>query len=98
MDITEYGQKLAKATEDSTALANAVGTKTGADAHAAACGTDAGLNVILTGKDFNDKGIRKTAKSVAGAFFTMKAVAGLERAWHVDSSGKRKLLISRSAL
>ena len=97
MNITQFAQDLAKTTEDAKALAETTKGKSGADAHAAACTTDVGLAVLLLGADVNGRPIRKTAKSVAGAYFTMLAVAGLQRAWLVQSTG-RKLLISRSAL
>lgn len=68
----------------------------GATAHMEACGYDTGKKIVLTGTDFNGKKFRKEAKSVYGAFATMRAVAGLTRAWHIREDGTRRLLISKN--
>lgn len=65
----------------------------GATAHMHACQYDAGKVVVLTGKDVNGKRIRKEARSIYGAYMTMRAMHGLTRAWHVREDGTRKLLI-----
>jgi len=95
MKVTEYGQKLANDTQDAAALAARVGEATGATAHMLACETDTGLVVKLTGQDFRGRRISRHARSVAAAWFTMKAVAGLNNAWHILPDGTRRLLIVR---
>ena len=90
MKITEYGTALCKATNDATALKAAVGNATGATASMRAVAADAGITVVVTGG-----GLRKTAKSVAGAYFMMLACHKLANAWHVLPCGKRRLVMRK---
>lgn len=90
MKITEYGTALCKATNDATALKAAVGNATGATASMRATTADAGIIVAVTGN-----GLRKTAKSVAGAYFMMLACHKLANAWHVLPCGKRRLVMRK---
>lgn len=89
MEFTKYGKAQAQAEPIPTI------TATGATAHMEACQYDAGMEVVLTGQDVNGKRFRKTAKSVYGAYATMRAVWGLQRAWHVRPDGTRRLLMQR---
>lgn len=90
MRFTKYGQSMAKV---EPAMPNPKGL-TGASLHMAACGFDTGLSVVLTGTA-NGKRVRKTAKSVYGAYAVMHAVWGVSNAWHVRPDGTRRLLIQR---
>lgn len=67
----------------------------GATAHMHACQHDAGLTIVLIGKESNGRRFTKHAKSVYGAFMTMEACWGLNNAWLVDENGKRTLLMRR---
>lgn len=89
MRFTTYGKQAAKA-EPVPAI-----TETGATAHMLAAGHDAGMTVLLTGADVYGRRIVREARSVYGAYFTMRAMWGIQRAWHVREDGTRKLLISR---
>lgn len=93
MNTTQYARELCQRTGDRAALEKAIEGLTGASVHAKACTVDTGLEVVLTGVDAKGKRFRRTAKSVCGAWFTMKACHGLRNAWHVEN-GKRRLLIS----
>lgn len=92
MHVTKYGQTIAN---DRAALEAHTGGRTGASAHAAACSLDTGMEFVLTGTDFSGKRFTRTARSMAGAWFTMLAVAGINNAWHVRADGSRKLAIRR---
>jgi len=67
----------------------------GASAHVKACAHDAGVTVLLVGHDANGRRFTRGARSVYGAYFTMRACWGLDRAWLVSDSGKRTLLMRR---
>lgn len=87
MHFTDYGKSIA----DRPAPTN----ETGAAAHARACQKDDGLAILLTGRDVNGRRFTRTARSVSGAYFTMRAMYGLERAWHVRDDGTRRLICRR---
>lgn len=88
MNYTAFGTALAKAEPLPT-------LGTGAGAHVQAIAYDAGISVLLTGKDANGKTFRRTAKSVLGAHATALAAWGIRRAWLVQADGTRKLIFSR---
>lgn len=89
--FTAYGKKMAEPVPpDPTGLG-------GASAHAAACSHDSGIRVLLTGHDRHGRRFRREARSVYGAFMTMEACWGLERAWHIRPDGSRRLLLARSS-
>ena len=89
MEFTDYGKKLAAAEPVPTF------PEGGATASMKAAAHDAGLAIILTGVDADGRKFKSSAKSMIGAFFTMKAVWGLNNAWHVLDDGSRKLVIRR---
>ena len=90
MKITGYGKALCKDTNDAAALKAAVGDATGVTASMRATTADAGITVVVTGG-----GLRKTAKSVAGAYFKMLACRKLVNAWQVLPCGKRRLVVRK---
>lgn len=91
MKLTAYGIQM----RDTEPLPSFEGTG-GATKHALACAYDSGIEVVLTGTRYHS-GARFTQKahSVLGAWMTMKAVGGLNNAWHVLPDGTRKKLITR---
>ena len=89
MNFTTYGKQLA-ANESIPTF-----TETGASASMKAASHDAGIDVLLTGKDANGKRFQRTAQSSYGAFFTARACWGIERAWHRLPDGTRKLMFTR---
>lgn len=94
MRITKYGEELRRSPGEAEALRRATEGLSGASAHAAACGADAGLELLLTGVDYKGRRFRREARSVAGALATMAACRGLNSAWHL-LDGKRRLVLAR---
>lgn len=69
--------------------------ETGATAHMLACQYDNGTLFVLTGKDDRGRSFKREARSLSGAYATMLAVRGINRAWHVRPDGTRRLAIIR---
>ena len=89
MHFTEYGKSLAAAEEVP------VTTETGAVASMKAIGYDSGNAMLLTGHDARGRRIEIRTSSLYGAFFAMRSMWVLGRAWHVREDGTRKLAIRR---
>lgn len=89
MDFTRYGRQLAR----NEAVPPMIGT--GATAHANAIAYDAGLDVLLTGRDGFGRRFHISARSVLGAYATARAVRGVHRAWHRLPDGSRRLVFRR---
>lgn len=87
MRITDYGKTIADRPAETAS--------TGATAHMEACRKDDGLTIVLTGHDVHGKRLRREVGSLSAAYFTMHAMWGIERAWHVREDGSRRLAIAR---
>jgi hypothetical protein len=89
MRFTSHGRTLAAAETVPTI------TGTGATAHMRAIEYDAGIRVLLTGRDAGGRRFRREARSVFGAYATAGALWGINRAWHVRDDGTRRLIFAR---
>lgn len=84
MRFTDYGKARARSEERFDP-----GSESGATAHMRAAAHDTGEVYVLTGRDINGRPIRRSARSIEGAYFTMSAVWGINNAWHVTEEGRR---------
>lgn len=90
MKFTAYGRD--RAAVEGPAPEHPIG---GASAHVEACKRDTGMEILLTGTDFNGKPFRTHAYSVSGAWAKMLAAPALSRAWHIRQDKSRRLLLKR---